>query len=450
MMGAVDLFASTTFSGDRQSRLDELFSPPQPLFSKEDFQSVLADQLAKMICEIQKYPGSELLNVGTERLLDYFESKYYVDVPVLDEQNRSVRHSEAEFNVKDVTSEEANVLSGFRYKITVPFTGDPRVFNSRPPTSTSQPPIALIDSAEIVFSYDQVDVDEDALKASHNQDLAVVKQYLGWLADEADAYHMALRQLAAEEIQARRTRLLKAHKVAASLGIRLERASLPATYAAPQIQRKPSVVRPKASVEPYVPEPALEMDEYEYILNVIRGCTLVIERNPSTFAIANEPLIRDHFLVQLNGHYGGRATGETFNSRGKSDILIREGDKNIFIAEIKFWDGPRSITNALRQLLTRYTTWRDSKIALIVLNRRRNFSAVLNQVPGAIEAYEKTMRPLEISGSTDFRYLLQHPDDPNKELLLTVMCFEVPEKATPLEWQYDLAGMVNGFRLRSK
>ena len=236
-----------------------------------------------------------------------------------------------------------------------------------------------------------------------------------------------------KRVQARRARLLKAHGVAASLGIRLEKAHLPVTFAAPQVQRSPRVVRPKASTDPYVPEPALEMAEYEYILDVIRGTTLVIERNPTTFATANEPLIRDHFLVQLNGHYKGEATGETFNSHGKSDILIRTGDKNIFIAEIKFWDGAQSITKALRQLLTRYTTWRDSKIALIILNRRRNFSAVLDQVAGAIETHEYTTRRLEMPDGTDFRYWLQHPDDPDKELLLTVMCFEVPEKLKDLE-----------------
>jgi hypothetical protein len=37
--------------------------------------------------------------------------------------------------------------------------------------------------------------------------------------------------------------------------------------------------------------------------------------------------------VQLNRHFEGAATGETFNHRGKTDILIRVDGKNIFIAE---------------------------------------------------------------------------------------------------------------------
>lgn len=429
MIEVVDPFMPTTFSGTKESRLDELLGPPQPLFSKEDFEPVLQAQASQMIREIQQYGVNGLLNTGTERLLDYFYDKYSIDVPVLDEQNRSVRQDEVRIDATGYSAEKLKHISEFLYKVTVPFIGDPRVFNSRPSCmSTSQPPFANIGHAELIFVYEQIDLDEDDLNARHSQDLATVKQYLGWLAAEADDFNSRIRSWAAEGVQTRRTRLLKAHGVAASLGIRLERSRLPATYVAPQVQHNPHVVRPKASTDPYVPEPALEIVEYEHILDVIRGTTLVIERNPSTFAMANEPLIRDHFLVQLNGHYGGQATGETFNSRGKSDILIRVGDKNIFIAEIKFWDGAHSITNALRQLLTRYTTWRDSKIALIILNRRRNFSAVLGQVPGAIETYENVIRRLEMPSGTDFRYLLQHPDDPNKELMLTIMCFEVPEK----------------------
>ena len=53
--------------------------------------------------------------------------------------------------------------------------------------------------------------------------------------------------------------------------------------------------------------------------------------------------IRVHYLVQLNGHYEGNATGETFNLEGKTDISIRDNAQVLFIAELKFWDGPRSL-----------------------------------------------------------------------------------------------------------
>src|SRR5207302_8442880 len=106
----------------------------------------------------------------------------------------------------------------------------------------------------------------------------------------------------------------------------------------------------------------------------------VMERSPSAFASMDEEALRSHFLVQLNGHYEGQATGETFNYEGKTDILIRVNGKNIFIGECKYWDGPKKLLETLDQLASQ-TTWKDTKVAIIVFNRRKDFSAVLKSDP---------------------------------------------------------------------
>ena len=41
----------------------------------------------------------------------------------------------------------------------------------------------------------------------------------------------------------------------------------------------------------------------------------------------------------LNTHYRGKATAEAFNFHGKTDILIRHDNQNLFIAECKYWSG---------------------------------------------------------------------------------------------------------------
>ena len=93
------------------------------------------------------------------------------------------------------------------------------------------------------------------------------------------------------------------------------------------VRRRPAISRPRASTEPYVPEPTLELAEYDHILRIIGDMIQVTERSPHAFANIQEPVIRDHILVQLNGHYEGQATDETFNFEGKTDILIRAGGK---------------------------------------------------------------------------------------------------------------------------
>jgi hypothetical protein len=56
---------------------------------------------------------------------------------------------------------------------------------------------------------------------------------------------------------------------------------------------------------------------------------------------------------------------------GKTDILLREGDRNVFIAERKFWKGPKAFAEAIDHLLS-YATWRDSKAVILVFNLGNN------------------------------------------------------------------------------
>ena len=102
------------------------------------------------------------------------------------------------------------------------------------------------------------------------------------------------------------------------------------------------------------------MELYEQALKIIQDMALVMERSPEAFKSMGEEALRQHFLVQLNGQFEGKATAETFNMEGKTDILLREGDRNVFIAECKFWKGPKAFGEAIDQLLG-YATWRDGK-----------------------------------------------------------------------------------------
>ena len=70
--------------------------------------------------------------------------------------------------------------------------------------------------------------------------------------------------------------------------------------------------RPTVDSGRYQPEPTLDEQEYQHILKILESMSLVIERSPYAFASLDEESIRNHFLLQLNGHYEGGATGETF------------------------------------------------------------------------------------------------------------------------------------------
>ena len=127
----------------------------------------------------------------------------------------------------------------------------------------------------------------------------------------------------------------------------------------------------------------------------------------------------------MNGAFTGQATGETFNFQGTTDILIRIDGKNIFIAECKVWKGEKAFLAAIDQLLS-YLSWRDTKTALLVFNRNAAFSAVLSKIAESVPTHPNFKRDLGKSGDTAFRYVFAQPNDSNRELLLTVLAFDIP------------------------
>ena len=152
---------------------------------------------------------------------------------------------------------------------------------------------------------------------------------------------------------------------------------------------------------------------------------LVIERNPAAFASLDEETIRTHFLLQLNGHYEGSATGETFNAAGKTDILVRVEDRNIFIAECKFWRGPKAFNAAVEQLLS-YLSWRDTKCALLVFNKTRDSAAVRQKMHEGMEAHPAHRRTVAYDPSGDARYIFVKESDPGREIIITTQVYDLP------------------------
>jgi hypothetical protein len=172
-------------------------------------------------------------------------------------------------------------------------------------------------------------------------------------------------------------------------------------------------------------EPVLLADEYEHILGVIRNMVQVMERSPSAFSHMREEDLRQHFLVQLNSQYEGLATGETFNFEGKTDILVRSDARTVFIAECKFWAGPQVLVESVNQLLG-YTSWRDTKTAILLFNRGRLLSTVLGKIGPALHAHPNFVREIPYGDETSFRFVMSHRDDPERHFTLTVLVFELP------------------------
>ena len=402
------------------------------LFSQHSLDDVLRGQERTMFKEIDSIEGNRLLNTSVDDLCDYFEQRFKIEAPQLREDEITVDQNEVQVDVSHdrgraiFDRSRPFYLKGTKVSFFVPFDGEEDCFKFQPASRIVSPPSGLVRGRELVLTYTRLDHDAVAVRSQFERELAEIKSNLQWMARDLIPFNNSIREKAKNRINARREKLLKDEGLAAGLGYRLRpRQDAPQPYVAPSVRRKTTPSQPPASAARFVPEPTLDMQEYEHVLSVVSNMVAVMERSPKAFRGMEEEDLRQHFLVQLNGQYEGHATGETFNFEGKTDILIRVERKNIFIAECMFWRGPESLKKKIDQLLG-YTSWRDMKTAVLVFNRDRNFSAVLAKIPEIVESHPNFKRQLPHASETASRFILHHRDDKNRELILTVLAFEVP------------------------
>lgn len=403
------------------------------LFSEHDLHTVMEATKTKMLQEIEAYPANQLLNTSIDDLATYFATKFEITPIRIIEDQITVDQHETKVDVSRdplrfiPDRDRPFYISGTLITLYVPFEGDPDIFMCRPSTFTFNPPRGRIHGNVLELSISCTDHDAQSVKEELNRLLKSVREYLGWATRDLTSFNATLKDVARQHIEARRQKLLKDHGLVASLGFPLrKRPDAPTTYVAPEIRRKVIPKPPPASTKAYVPEPAIEMAEYENILSIIQRTATMLERSPQAFRGMDEENLRDQFLVPLNSHYEGQTTSETFNFSGKTDILIRDGDRSVFIAECKIWRGPKSLSTAIDQLLG-YATWRDTKTAILVFNRNKKLTEVLEQIPDILKSHSNFKRMMDFPIQTGFRCVLAQKDDPNREIILTVLVFEVPQ-----------------------
>jgi hypothetical protein len=402
------------------------------LFTDSELQRSLDATILELRSAVDAVPTERFLNTAHEDLVAHLVEKYGVEQVVMQRELMFVDGAEAQIDVSYDHSRWIDDRSrplyrpGQKIVVHIPFTGEAPLLKARPSTYTTTAPIAEVVGNELILTYQVPDDVCRDIKPELDATIAQIEQYLQWQQPQIFAHNSNLPGVADTAINERRRRLLSNSQRLASLGIPVRtRAEAPSTYTIPTIRKKASPGLPPASSAPFQPEPTWAMDQYEHALNVIQQMTLVMERSPSAFSTMDEEALRQHFLVQLNGQFEGRATGETFNLNGKTDILLREGSRNAFIAECKFWKGPKKFREAIDQLLG-YTAWRDSKTAILVFNRGTSTSTVLEGVKEMCQTHPNLKRVVDWPHASGYRYIFHQNGDQNREFLMTVLVFDVP------------------------
>ncbi len=235
-------------------------------------------------------------------------------------------------------------------------------------------------------------------------------------------------------IKRRRQKIASIKSFAEKINIPIKRVDNP-TPTIPVIRKK-ILMPPTPKVETKVARtnPTIALNVYEDILELCFNMSLTMERNPTTFEDLDEEQIRDFFLVMLNAYFEGEATGETFNKKGKTDILIRHENQNIFIVECEIWHGEKYLLEKIDQLFS-YITWRDTKTSIFIFNKEKDtkFTTILKKINDIMKKHNN-FKSVYIFKSAKLRseesiygYIFIHPEDSERNIYLSVMSFNIPK-----------------------
>ena len=403
------------------------------LFVTYDLEAGLRNTIAVARKEVEEMDANRFLNTSPADLKRFLVEKHGVEPLKLLRDQWNVESQDVQVDVRydpmrwiDDTSRPV-MIPGERIELHVPFSGDSELFYSRANTFSMNPPRAVIHNNELLLRFESPADQPRDFRAMIDQALATIEQHIEWQRGLVETHSSTLSQAVEQAIQQRRERLLAQSQRVEALGIPVRRRlDAPTTYAIPAVRRRATPTLPPATTAQFQPEPTWEMAQYEQALKIVQDMSLVMERSPEAFKSLDEEALRQNFLMQLNGQFEGNATGETFNMSGKTDILLRVGDRNVFIAECKFWKGPKAFGEAVDQLMG-YSTWRDSKTAILVFNRGTDMSTVLSGIDTTMKAHKNFKRAVNWPHESGFRYTFGSTGDLNREMTVTVLVFHVPK-----------------------
>lgn len=360
--------------------------------------------------------GDEILLRPTEDIVAELIDTYSLRVPTIYPDRAEV-----------VEQGEAPGSPGtLRIVFAVPFDGQPGLFDLQPSSHQLQPFNGAVKDGELRFTISQGDASKESIKAALDEQVVLYETELTQLRKDLQQFNAGLASDVTGLVEARKEQLLKARDVLASLEFpvrKREDAVIPVP-----VTRRIHVSQPaQAASGPFAPEPEVSKSDYEEVMASTRSMGLVMERAPGTFSGLAEEGIRDFFLALLNFGFRGDAMGEVFNGGGKTDILIRVREKNVFIAECKVWYTPKRFEEeALDQLLS-YLGWRDTKCAILLFVHDRDVSDVRDAADAIIRGHGCfKRRETGAVGELERRYLLHWPGDDRRELHLTLQVFAVP------------------------
>lgn len=398
------------------------------IFAEGDLSHAIEGQMAAMRREIEAEPKNHLLNVNEAEYVEYLVQKYNIQPLVFLWDDLRVSDREVNIPAEQFPS-LFNVYAGESYPkqvITyhIPFTGETDLLKMTPSTRLLWSTDVSVAGGSVSFDIINFRDDPEQIRREADGIMAKIREQGEHVTHDVEQFNASLPAAVQAAVQARKQSLLKQSGVLEDLGVPVKRSqTTPETFAVPTVKRR-VVVKPTASDVAYAPEPTLDVSLHNDILRLCRDTGVEMERHPSIYADKDEETLRDHFIMVLSPHFDS-VTGETFNKSGKTDILIRHESANVFVAECKFWSGAKAFKKTIDQALG-YLTWRDSRAAIILFVRNRDFGPVLDQIEPAAEAHPCYVSTAAAGGEGWLNFNFHLLKDSSRGVSLAVLCFHMP------------------------
>ena len=355
--------------------------------------------LESMKKKVAELSAQEMDKTDRDAWIDYFFAEFQID-PV-------VMYTEAKENdIEEKTVQEYNTWHpidrrspkyldrpGYRVTCKVPFSGDSALFELQPNPHT----LASFEVEQIVkpgndgigylvLSHElaQRDASTEGIEAHFKERINAIQSEVEKVNIEAMRFNDTLRDKVEKAVDERIQQIDKLANIRRGLNIPLKRIDgSPYAKPVPLKKRKLSFSRPTPNAA-YEIAYSISDADYEAINKIIGDCGALMEQTPGSFSSLNEEQLRDHLRSTLGTHYDN-VTGETFRNKGKTDIHIPFEGHVAYIAECKIWHGRKAFLSALEQLFS-YTTWRDTKVSVIVFNKdNKNFDKVAEEIQVALD-----------------------------------------------------------------
>ncbi len=314
------------------------------------------------------------------------------------------------------------IKKGKRIKIHIPFSGGTLdLFSVMPSSYTTVYPKGKVLENEVILNFDflsESESSEELLKRIKYDEELVLK-YLNWLNKDISQYNEQIQNLISSEIQTRKSKLEKDDEIINSLGIpsKKKEDANPIGFVNPIEKFNIEILNEDSPSK----DPILYESTYDKITRTINSILINIERCSKPIKDLKEESLRDMIVTALNASasFNGLVSSEAFNRSGKTDILIRYKDKNLYISECKIWKGEIYFIEGITQLLDNLT-WRDSKCSYIIFSRNSDFQDVLEKSKEYIENHSNYISFEKDVSESSFKYKFLSSHGSKKEVFLTL------------------------------